>query len=363
MINHIAQGARYAIQKREVVTRKDRLIATLIAILAAFIVSGILMKMAGASVWEAFAALFGGAFGGQRSLLETLVKTTPLLLTAEAVALTFQGKIWNIGAEGQLFSGAMAAYWTYTLFQHLPPAPLFVLVVLGGFLGGAICGALAGILKARFNVDVIISTVLINYVVNYFLSFMLSATGPWRSPESYYPHTPEIDNAARWLILIPKSRLHLGFLIAVGVVAGMYFLLKKTVFGMKIRSMGFNPTASTFRGIDTKRVMIITMLISGGIAGLAGVSEVFGVQYRLRPDISPGYGFTGIIVAILGGLHPLGVAIAAFFFGGLLNGSVRMQILTRVPVALVDVIQAIILLFLLTAQVIARYRLVRVKPC
>jgi simple sugar transport system permease protein len=236
-------------------------------------------------------------------------------------------------------------------------------IVLAGFLGGAVCGGLAGVLKARFNVDVIISTVMLNYIVEYLLSFLLSGNGPWRAPDSFYPHTPEISEQARWLLLLPPSRLHIGFLIALVMAILTYYLLEKTVFGLKIRSLGFNPIASEFRGIDTARTLLFVMLISGGIAGLAGAGELFGVQYRLRPDLSPGYGFTGIIVAILGGLHPIGVIFSSFFFGGLINGSVRMQIVTRVPVALVNVIQSIILLFLLGAQLIARYRIRRVRPC
>ena len=363
MIENLFRRIPYRIEKKATVTRKNQAVATGIAILAAFALCALLMKMAGASVPEAFSALIGGAFGSQQAILQTLVRTTPLLLCAEAITLAFQGKVWNIGAEGQFFTGAIIAYWAYTILQSLPAFPLFIIIVLAGFIGGALCGGLAGILKSRFNVDVIISTVMLNYIVNYWLYFMVSTYGPWRDPKSFYPYTPEVSTNARWLTIAPHSQLHIGFVIALASAVAVYILLEKTTFGLKIKAMGHNPVASVFRGINAARTLVITLLLSGGIAGLAGAGTLFGVQYRLRPDLSPGYGFTAIIIAMLGGLNPLAVIFASIFFGGLLTGSVRMQIITKVPVALIDVIQAIILLFLLGAQVMAKYRLKKVEPC
>ena len=353
----------FRIEKRANVTRKDLLLATGAAILAALVVTAALMRLAGANVLDAFDALWGGAFGSPGSILETLVRTTPLLLCAEAVTVAFRGKIWNIGAEGQFFCGAIFSYWAYTIFHAWPALPLFGIVVVAGFAGGALCGWLVAVLKARFNVDVIISTVMMNYIVNYAVYFFLSAYGPWRDPKSFYSYSSEISANAQWPLIIPQSRLHVGFLIALASAGVVYLILEKTVLGMKIKAMGFNPIASRFRGINLAQTLGMVMLISGGIAGLAGAGELFGVQYRLRPDLSPGYGFTGIIVAMLGGLNPLGVILASLLFGGLLTGSVRMQIITRVPVALIDVIQGIILLFLLAAQVMAKYQLKRKEPC
>ncbi len=353
----------YRIEKRVNVTRKDQILATGGAILAAVIVCALLMKLAGANIFDAFSALYSGAFGSQQSILETLVRTTPLLLCAEAVTLAFRGKVWNIGAEGQFFSGAIVSYWAYTIFQSWPRLPLFLIVLTAGFIGGALCGWLVGILKSRLNVDVIISTVMLNYIVSYLVYFMVSSYGPWRDLTSFYPYTKEISLAAQWPILVSQSRLHIGFLIALASAGVVYVILEKTVFGLKVKAMGNNPIASKFRGINIAQTLAMVMLISGGIAGLAGAGELFGVQYRLRPDLSPGYGFTGIIIAMLGGLNPLGVILASLLFGSLLTGSVAMQIVTKVPVALVDVIQAIVLLFLLVAQIIAKYRIKRVEPC
>lgn len=367
MIDNLSSGLTnkltFRIEKRANVTRKDQLLATGIAILAAFIICAVLIKLAGASITDAFSALYDGAFGSPQSILETLVRTTPLLLCAEAVTLAFRGKIWNIGAEGQFFTGAIVSYWAYTVFQNLPALPLFLIVVVAGFIGGALCGWLVGILKARLNVDVIISTVMMNYIVSYWVYFMVSSYGPWRDPSSFYPYTPVVSPAAQWLILVPQSRLHIGFLIALASAGAVYLILEKTVFGLKVKAMGINQVASKFRGINIPQTLTMVMLLSGGIAGLAGAGELFGVQYRLRPDLSPGYGFTGIIIAMLGGLNPLAVILASLLFGGLVTGSVSMQIITKVPVALIDVIQAIILLFLLVAQIVAKYRIKRVKPC
>jgi simple sugar transport system permease protein len=310
---------------------------------------------------DAFVNLIKGAFGNKRAVLETLTKATPLILTGLATVIAFRGKIWSIGQEGQFFLGAIGGYWAYRIFEGLPAIALVPIIILGGFLTGALGGMLAGVLKAYFNVDVIISTVMGNYIIDYFLSFMLSGVGPWREAGSYYQQTAPITANAYYPILFANARLHMGFLIAIGCSMLVYLILNHTPFGYQLRAYGSNPRAAKFKGININKIIIVTMFISGGLAGLAGTGELFGVQYRLRPDLSPGYGYTGIIVAMVAGLNPIGVIPVAILFGALINGSAQMRIATGVPTALTFAIQAIVLLSLLSAQVLTRFRVRRVE--
>ena len=330
-----------------------------LAIVSALIVTALLMLLAGANIWEGLAALFGGGFGSYRSLTEALVRATPLILTGLAVAISFRGKVWNIGAEGQLIVGALGAYWASITFSFLPPALLFVVVLLFAFIGGMICGFIPAYLRTKLKVDEIIVTIMMNYIILYLLSFLVS--GPWKDPESGYQMSPFIPEAAQFPILLTDTRLHIGFLIAVIIAPIIFFLVYKTPFGYELRAIGLNRTASLFRGINISRVTFITMVLSAGIAGLAGAGELMGMQHRLRMEMFRGDGYTGIIVAILAGLHPLGVLPVAIFFGGLSNGATRMQVLTGVPTALISAVEAIMMLFLLIAQVFSNYEIKRVR--
>ncbi len=334
---------------------------SLISLIISLLVSALLIKMAEADILLAFSSLWSGAFGSMRALLETLVRSTPLILTGLAAALAFRGKIWNIGADGQLFIGAMAGYWATLLFSGLPSIVLIPIIIIFSFIGGAAWGALSGYLKTRFDVDVIISTIMLNYIAIYFLSFMLSANGPWREEGSFYQQTARLAKNTFFPIFVPRSRLHIGFLIAISAAVLVYILLKKTSLGYEIRAFGFNPKASRFKGTNISRTVIIIMLISGGIAGLAGAGELFGIHHRLRPDISVNLGYTGIIVAMLAGLNPIAVIPAGILFGALLNGATKLQVISGVPSSLIYVIQAIVLLFYLTGTTMAKYRIRRVK--
>lgn len=348
-------------EKREDVGLLGRVLAIVFALIAAMLVSAIIIQFSDASPFEAFINLLKGAFGSRRAILETLVKSTPLILTGLATVIAFRGKIWSIGQEGQFFLGAIGGYWAYRIFGGLPTVALIPIIILAGFITGGIGGMVAGFLKAYFNVDEIISTVMGNYIIDYFLSFLLSGVGPWREPGSYYQQTAEISENAYYPLLFSNSRLHMGVLIALVASLVVYLILNRTPFGYQLRAFGSNPRAAKFKGININRIFIVTMLISGGLAGLAGTGELFGVQYRLRPDLSPGYGYTGIIVAMLAGLDPIGVLPAGILFGALINGSAQMRIATGVPTAITYAIQAIVLLFLLSAQVLARYRIRRVQ--
>lgn len=349
------------IEKIDEISRLRSAVFSILSLVISLLVSALLIKMAEADILIAFSSLWSGAFGSMRALYETLVRATPLILTGLAASLAFRGKIWNIGADGQLFMGAMAGFWATQMFGGLPSILLIPIIIIFSFIGGALWGVLAGYLKTRFEVDVIISTIMLNYIAIYFLSFMLSANGPWREEGSYYQQSAKLAKNTFFPIFIPRSRLHLGFLIAIAVAILVYILIKKTSLGYEIRAFGFNPKASRFKGMNVSKTVIIIMLISGGIAGLAGAGELFGIHHRLRPDISIGLGYTGIIVAMLASLNPLAVIPAGIIFGALLNGATKLQIISGVPSSLIYVIQAIVLLFYLTGTTMAQYRLRRIN--
>jgi general nucleoside transport system permease protein len=348
---------KFKLEKREQPTVWVQALALVIALLAAFLLSAALIATSGARVSDALSALYQGALGSPRAILETLVQSTPLLFTGLAMVVAFRGKVWNIGAEGQFFAGAIAATWVSLNFPGMPRPLLLVTVLLAACIGGALWGLLPGFLKARLGVNEIIITVMLNYVIRYVLSYLL--TGPWTEPGDFFMQSPAFA-ASTFLPTFFNSRLHLGFFIALLLSVVIYFLLWKTPFGYAIRAIGDNTTAARYKGIKMERVIILVMLISGAIAGLAGGAELNGLHHRLRLDISTGYGFTGILIALLGRLNPFGVILAAIFFGALVNGSTAMQILAEVPVALVYSVQGIVLIFIVSADMLTRYRIRRV---
>jgi len=349
---------RWKIEKRTHVSQTWEAGAILLALLGAAIVSALLILSAGADLGESVAALVKGAFGSQGAVVETLVQATPLIFTGLAVTVAFRGRIWNIGAEGQFFAGTMAAYWVGTQFGDLPPTLLLLLVIIAGCLAGAFWGGIAGFLKARYGANEIIVTVMLNFIIMLILSFLLS--DPWQDPNSYFYQTALMPESSFLPRILGKGRLHLGFVLSLLSALFVYILLWRMVLGYEIRAIGINPVAASYKGISVAALTLIVMAISGALAGLGGVSELAGLHHRLRLDISTGYGFTGIIIALLGRLHPLGVVLAAIFFGALVNGSLAMQIATGVPVALVHAIQGVTLIFLLTAEVMTRYQIRRV---
>ncbi|MEM7224304.1 MAG: ABC transporter permease [Pseudomonadota bacterium] len=332
-----------------------------LAILAGFLVSGLLVAASGADVLKAFTALFQGAFGSLKAITASLVKATPLILTGLATVVAFRAQIWNIGQEGQLYAGAMAAYLGSLVLAGMPSAIQIPGIVLFGLAGGVVLGGLAAVLKTRFRVSEIISTVMLNYLVVYLLSYLL-AGGPWTEigETVSYHQSPPIPEAAHLPLLISGSKLHIGFLFAIAAAILCYLLLEKTPLGFEIRARGYNPTALRARGSNVPRTIFLVLAISGAIAALGGVSELFGVGHRLRGDYLFGLGYTGIIIGMIGGLRPGGTVLAGLFFGGLESGALYMKILSGVPSALVPAMEGIVLLFVLIAGVIARFRFVRV---
>ena len=347
----------YRIAKRQGSSLLLDIAAIVLALLLSLVGTVVLIATYGASPAETLQALFKGAFGTRNAVLETLVQATPLMFTGLAVVVAFRGRMFNIGGEGQFWAGAVAAAWISMRYGSLPGPIAIPLIIAGAAAGGGLWGFIPGYLKAKFQVNEIIVTVMLNYAIMLFVSYLVS--GPWREPNQYYLQTVRFETATD-LPTFFGSRIHLGLFIAVLLAVSVYILLWKTPFGFDIRAIGDNPTSSRYRGVKVETMLVLIMVLSGALAGIAGAGELNGLHHRLKLDISNRFGFTGLLVAQLGKLHPLGVIFAAIFFGALVNGSTGMQIYTGVPVSLVYTVQGMVLVFLLASEALTRYRIVRV---
>ena len=333
----------------------------LLGLIIAFALSGIFISISGGDPIEAFIVMFKGAFGERRKIWETLLRSSPLILTGLATVIAFKAQIWSIGQEGQLLAGAMFSFALYQIFQPILIRPVLItVIILGGFVGGALLGLISGWMRAKFNVDVIISTVMLNYIVTTMLLFLLYDQKFWMGKSTYYPRTDIITKDAWFPIITPDARLHIGFLIAIGLAILIYWVLKRTPYGFDIRALGANPVATEFKGINVSRMIMVTMMISGGLAGLAGAGEVFGVQHNVSMDISPGYGYTGIIVAMVAELNPIVTILVAILFGGLINGSVILVTTIGTHTSIIFVIQAFVLMSVLVSRALMKYRIRRI---
>ncbi len=325
------------------------------AILVTFILTAGLVIWAGSSPLEAYYHFLIAPLSSQVSALEVLVKTTPLLLTGVAVTFAFAAGYWNIGAEGQLYAGAIAAAWLGTVLAGVPALFAIPLTLMGGFMAGVFWALPPALLKVKLAVDEVVTTLLLNSVMLFFVSFLLN--GPWRDPVSGWPQSPEIAASTVLPRLIPRSRLHLGFLVAILTVPVLWFILSRTKLGLRMRAIGLGREAARFAGVNVGRTLLMAALISGGIAGLAGVSEVAGIHFHLIEALSPGYGYTGIVVAMLGGLHPVGISLAAPFIGLIDSGAQTVSRALGVPAYLGDVVQSSLLLVTLGMLVLEGFRI------
>ena len=337
----------------------DTVLVPFLAVVTAMLVGALVIWSAGGDPLAAYQGLFEGAFGSARALSETTVWASPYIFAGLAVALAFKGGLFNIGAEGQLALGAVAAAWIgYALPDVLGiaiPGPLHLLLaVAGGILAGGIWGAIPGWLKARTGGHEVINTIMMNYISLNMVSFLLN--GPMKDPNplNVIARTPLIAEGARFSPIFEGFRMHWGFVLALVMAFLVWWLLWKTTLGFEIRTAGSNPDAAKYAGINVARTIVLSMAFSGMLAGLAGVIEVTALNYRHELGFSSGYGFDAIAIALLGKTHPLGVVLAAILFGAMRNGATRMQFLTQIPVDVIQVIQALILLFV-AADAIIRY--------
>lgn len=372
--------------------RIDRIVITLmplVAVLLAFVVGGVILWLQGVNPFVAYREMIVGAFGSKNGLADTLVKATPLLLVGLGIAIAFRGGMINIGAEGQLIVGALLA--TFIGLQLGDKMPAFLVVIIGlvaGSLMGGLWAAIAGVLKAYLSVNEILSTIMLNAIAIQIAYFLLR--GPMIDPAELeagtnIPHSarlekvldmPRFTDVAKQIgltataddlglsgflsevygVLVEPTRLHTGFIFAVLMAILVYIFLWRTTIGYRIRAVGLNPHASKYAGIDVKRNLILSITLSGMLAGLAGAVEIFGLHHRMfEPTaVSAGYGFTGIVAALLGNLHPIGIIPSSILFGGLLVGGDKMQRAMQVPQVLIQVILGLVVLFVVSTDYFAR---------
>lgn len=324
-----------------------------LAVLITFLLTAGPILLAGANPIEAYAQFLIVPLTSRFSALEVLVASTPILLTGTAVALAFRGGYWNIGAEGQLLVGAIAAAAVGQI-AGMPQVLQVPLIILGGALGGAVWALGPALLRVRFGIDEVVTTLLLNPVALLLVNALLH--GPWRDPVSGFPESPRIVDAAEFPQLLERSRLHLGFVVAIVVVVTVGYVISRTPAGLRLRAVGLSPEGARFAGIDVSRTLLITALVSGAIAGIAGAGEVAGMQYRLTSGISPGYGYTGIVVATLGTLTMPGVTLAALFLGDLTVGASSAGRALGIPSQLGAVVQGTLLLVTIGLLAIRRNR-------
>ncbi len=326
------------------------------AIVVALLLAAIPLAFAGAPLATAYAAMFDGALGSVFALTETLTRATPLILTGLAVTAAFRAKLWNIGAEGQLYAGALAAV---VIASHAWSSSPFVMIpsmMVAGAAAGAVLLLIPTLLKTRLGVDEVVTTLLLNFVMLLFVSMMVE--GPLQDPMSMgWPQSEPIVDEAVLPELVPRTRLHAGLIIALVAAVLLSLLINRTRWGLEMRAVGANADAARFAGMKIGRVMVFTAIISGGLAGLAGVSEVAGVRGYVTLDLSPGYGYAGIVVAMLAQLSALGVVVFAIFIAAVFVGADSMGRAMGVSSYLADLIVALSLLTMLVAGLVARYRI------
>jgi simple sugar transport system permease protein len=327
------------------------------AVLVTLVLCSGLVWLAGADVGEAYSLLLLSTFQSGYDVQDALVKAAPLLLTGLAVVVAFRAKFWNIGAEGQLMAGAMAAAFIGQRMV-LPAFSLVPMMILAAALAGALWALLPALLKVRLKVDDVVTTLLLNFIMLHIVTALLE--GPWRDA-SGYPNSPSVRFEAEFRSSrcrsFPTLRVHLGVILAVLAAIAVWWMLTRTTLGFRIRAVGHNPAAADYAGISVGRTILIAALISGGLAGLAGAGEVGGVRFQVTSDLSSGYGYAGIVIATLAELNPLGAVPAAIFFAIIFNGAGTMARATGVPIYLADVIQGIALVCMVAGRIFAVYRL------
>jgi len=329
------------------------------SIIAALAVSGLIILVAGENPFVVYREMASGALGSGYHRSETLVKMIPLLLTGLGVAVAFRMQLWNIGAEGQFYFGAIFATWV--ALYGLPDAGSGTIVpamMVAGIVGGGLWAAIPGVLRGYLGVSETITSLMLNYVAILFAEWLVH--GPWKNPVGYgFPGT-ETFPVASYLPTWGATRVHLGLVFGLAAAVLLAVVLTRTRWGYEIRVAGSSERVARYAGMATARNIVIVMIVSGGLAGLAGMAEIAGIGHSLQRGLSPGYGYTAIIVAWLGRLNPFGVVLVSFLLAALLVGGDQLQISLGLPAAIAPMLQGTILFFLLGGEILTRYRLVRV---
>ncbi|MBN1666978.1 MAG: ABC transporter permease [Anaerolineales bacterium] len=342
-------------EKRLKRSRWASLLVPVFSFVLALVFGGLILLAFGVNPIEAYTVMAKGSLGSGYALSETLVKAIPLMLTGLGVSIAFRMLFWNIGAEGQLAMGGIAAaYVALFMADIVPPALMIPTMMLASILLGALWGLIPAILKATIGVNEILTTLMMNYIAILLVEHLY--LGPWRDPAGYgFPGSAPFPDAAQ----LPRlfGRVHLGIVFAIVAAILLWFILNRTRRGYEIQVIGENPRAARYSGISIARNILVVMLISGGLSGLAGMAEVSGIARRLYSGLTVGYGYTAIIVAWLANLNPFGVLIVAFLMGALLIGGDQIQIALQTPAAVALVLQGAILFFMLGGTVFVNYRI------
>ncbi len=335
-----------------------QILVPIASIVAALLVGGLIILLAGENPLTVYREMAAGAFGSRYQLSETVVKMTPLLLTGLGVSVAFRMQLWNIGAEGQFYLGAIFVTWV-ALFA-LPEAGPWVVIpamVVAGMVGGALWAAIPGVLRGYLGVNETITSLMLNYVAILFSEWLVH--GPWKNPVGYgFPGT-EMFPPATFLPTLGTTRVHLGLVFGLVAALVLYLVLRRTRWGYEITVAGGSERVARYAGMATARNIVIVMLVSGALAGLAGMAEITGISHTLQRGLSPGYGYTAIIVAWLGRLNPFGIILVSFLLAALLVGGEQLQLSLGLPSAIAPMLQGTILFFLLGGDLLTRYRLVR----
>jgi simple sugar transport system permease protein len=344
---------------KRVVNRTVEALLPLLAVPVAFLIGAVMLAALGANPLEAYGAMLQGAFGDKSGITQTLVKATPLLLVGLGVCIAFRGGVINIGGEGQIIIGALGATALSIGFRDMPGWFLLPMSLIIGALAGAVWGGIPGVLKAKLGVNEILSTVMMNATAVQFSNYLLR--GPMIDPKEIEQGTRIAQSAllpkSVWLTrLVPQTLLHSGAILALILAVLVYIFLWRTTIGYRIRAVGLNRDAARYAGIRVPFYQALALILGGGFAGLAGAVEVMGVQHRMMENLASGYGFSGIVAALFGSLHPLGSIPASVLFGGLLVGADKMQRAVQVPSSLIDALLGLVVLFVVGSQIWSRWR-------
>jgi simple sugar transport system permease protein len=347
-------------EKRLTRSRQATVLVPILSFVLALIFGGLILVAFGINPLEAYRVMVQGSLGSGYALSETLVKAIPLMLTGLGVSIAFRMLFWNIGAEGQLaWGGIAAAFVALFMSDFLPGFTIIPLMMLVAILAGAVWALIPAVLKAWIGVNEILTTLMMNYIAILMVEYLYH--GPWRDPEGFgFPGSALFPEAA-WLPRL-TGRVHIGLIFAILAAALVWFILQRTRWGYEIRVIGENPKAARYSGMSIARNIVLVMLLSGGLAGLAGMAEVSGITHRLYHGLTVGTGYTAIIVAWLAALNPWGVLVVGFLMAALIVGGDQIQIALGLPAAVAGVLQGAILFFVLGGSIFVNYRVRLIRP-
>ncbi|MEL7608035.1 MAG: ABC transporter permease [Bacillota bacterium] len=321
------------------------IVSALLSFAFALLIGAIIIQATGSDALDTYGVLLKGALGNKNAISESLVKSSILLLTG--LSFTFASKcgLINIGAEGQLYMGAACGTAVGIYWGSLPAYILLPCALLAGFIAGALWGSVVGILKARFNSNEIITSIMLNYIAVQFVSYLVS--GPMKDTTQTFPYSPLVAEGAQLPVILEGTRLHIGVFIALACLIFYWFFYRYTAKGYRLRVIGQNRRCAEYAGFSVRKNMFMVLLVGGGFAGLGGAMEVLGIQHRLFENFSVGYGFDGIAAALLAGGNPVAMLFTSFLFGSLKSGANAVQMFTKVPSSLVEIVQAVVIITVL----------------